>query len=83
VGVPPPIARRAYETAGRLHEKRIDIRGLMWTEPGMTTESSSSPEQRAMTEIHRYFGHLADHRQSGKVDYPLISIIAIVLLGTL
>ena len=36
-----------------------------------------------MTGIHRYFGHLADDRQSGKVDYPLITIITIVLLGTL
>lgn len=36
-----------------------------------------------MAGIHRYFGHLADDRQSGKVDYPLITIITIVLLGTL
>ncbi|MFO0558634.1 MAG: hypothetical protein U0269_11500 [Polyangiales bacterium] len=47
----------------------------------MTTESSSSPEQRAMTGIHRYFGHLADDRQRGKVDYLLITIITIVVLG--
>lgn len=49
----------------------------------MTTEISSSPERHGTTGIHRYFGHLADELPSGKVDYPRITTITIVLLGTL
>jgi predicted transposase YbfD/YdcC len=49
----------------------------------MDSESSGDKRQRAIAGISRYFGHLPDRRQQGKTDYPLLAIIAIVLLGTL
>lgn len=49
----------------------------------MDSESSGDKRKRAIAGISRYFGHLRDRRQQGKTDYPLLAIIAIVLLGTL
>lgn len=49
----------------------------------MNTGSSQGKEQRAIAGLRRYFGHLRDRRQQAKTDYPLLTIIAVVLLGTL
>jgi hypothetical protein len=49
----------------------------------MDSESSGDKRQRVIAGISRYFGHLPDRRQQDKTDYPLLAIIAIVLLGTL
>jgi predicted transposase YbfD/YdcC len=49
----------------------------------MNTESSEGQAQRALAGLEKYFGHLRDRRQKAKTDYPLLTIIAVVLLGTL
>ena len=49
----------------------------------MSTESSEGKERQVIAGLQRYFGHLPDRRQQAKTDYPLLTIIAVVLLGTL
>jgi predicted transposase YbfD/YdcC len=49
----------------------------------MNTESSQGKAQRAIAGLQQCFGHLRDRRQQAKTDYPLLTIIAVVLLGTL
>ena len=49
----------------------------------MDSESSDAKSRRAMAGISQYFAHLHDRRQPEKTDYPLLTIIAVVVLGTL